>query len=409
MHIFQINSDYQYGSTGRIVSELQEKILLSGGKCTIAYGRQRIKGINNSHVILIGNTLDNYLHLAKTRIFDAHGFGSYSATKKLIKKIDELQPDVIHLHNLHGYYIHIGLLFKYLKKIRKPVIWTLHDCWTFTGHCSHYDYIGCDKWRKMCHHCVLKGEYPTSYFIDRSSKNYQQKKKIFTGIYNITFVTPSRWLMREVKNSYLNEYPVKVINNGIDIDVFKPILSDIKRFYNLEGKFLILGLASIWGERKGLQYFIDLAGRLKPDEKIILVGVSEGQIKKLPDGIIGVRSTNSTLRLAEIYSSADVFVNPTLEDNYPTTNLEAMACGTPVITFNSGGSAESIKEGCGMVVERGNLEELVQAISVIKKNRKNYYAANCRQHALSSFNKNARFEEYIELYRTVLRDMNVSI
>ncbi|RXK88055.1 glycosyltransferase [Chlorobaculum sp. 24CR] len=399
MHILQVNSDYEYGSTGRIASELQDRIVLGGDKCTVAYGRKRIKDVKNSYVIQIGSTFDNYLHLVQTRIFDVHGFSSLWATKAFIKKIDFLKPDLIHLHNLHGYYIHIGSLFEYLKKIKKPVIWTLHDCWPFTGHCAYYDYIGCDKWKKVCHHCALKGEYPSSYYIDRSSENYQQKKKIFNGMYNLTFVTPSRWLMRQVEDSYLNEYPVKVINNGIDIDVFKPVLSDIKRSYNLEGKFLILGVASVWGERKGLQYFIDLAERLKPDERIILVGVSERQIKQLPDGIIGVRSTNSTSQLAEIYSSADVFVNPTLEDNYPTTNLEAMACGTPVITFNSGGSAESIKEGCGIVVERGDLEKLVQAISVIKKNRKNFYDANCRQHALLSFNKNERFEEYIELYR----------
>jgi putative colanic acid biosynthesis glycosyltransferase len=409
MHILQINSDYEYGSTGRIVRELQERLLLRRDKCTVAYGRQRIKNIEHPDVISIGNSIDNYLHVAKTRIQDAHGFGSYFATKKFLKKIDELRPDVIHLHNLHGYYIHIFLLFEYLKKLRKPVIWTLHDCWSFTGHCAYYDYIGCDKWKNRCYQCALKGEYPKSNFIDRSIKNFQQKKLLFKDSHNLTLVTPSEWLKSQIKESYLGGYPVKVINNGIDLDVFNPVSSDIRKRYNLESKFLILGVASIWGERKGFQYFMKLARHLKPDEKIILVGLTERQIKQLPEGIIGIQRTNSTAELAAIYSAVDVFVNPTLEDNYPTTNLEAIACGTPVITFNSGGSSESVKEGCGSVVERGDLSGLFQAISTIKKNGKHFYAEECRRYALSSFNKNVKFEEYIELYRTVLRDMNVSL
>jgi glycosyltransferase involved in cell wall biosynthesis len=401
MRILQINSVCGIGSTGRIATDLHAVLLSRGYQSTIAYGRNNSNRCFSS--IRIGNSLDNYFHLAKTRILDAHGYGSFSATKKFLKKIDELPPDVIHLHNLHGYYIHISLLFEYLKKFGKPVIWTLHDCWSFTGHCAYYDYKGCDKWKNRCYQCALKGEYPRSMFIDRSTKNFQEKKILFKDSYNLTLVTPSKWLKSQIKESYLAGYPVKVINNGIDLDVFNPVSGDFRRRYNLENKFLILGVASIWGERKGFQYFMKLAMRLNPDEKIILVGLNKRQIKQLPSGIIGIQRTNSTTELAAIYSAVDVFVNPTLEDNYPTTNLEAIACGTPVITFNSGGSAESVKDGCGFVVERGDLKELFQAISAIKKNGKNNYAESCRQHALSSFNKNERFEEYIELYRDVLR------
>ena len=402
MHILQINSDYEYGSTGRIVKELQEKIRLKGDECTVAYGRERIKGIAKARVIHIGQSFDNYVHLAKTRVFDAHGFSSFFATKRFIETIGKIRPDVVHLHNLHGYYIHVGLLFDYLRRIKMPVIWTLHDCWAFTGHCAHYDYQGCDKWKKGCYHCALKGDYPKSLFIDRSTKNYQLKRKIFTAVDDLTLVTPSEWLKKQLQESYLNKYPVEVIHNGIDIDVFKPVLGDFRCRFGLEGKFLILGVASIWNERKGLQYFIELEKKLKQGEKILLVGLSESQMKQLPDGIIGVQRTNSVAELAEIYSAADVFLNPTLEDNYPTTNLEAMACGVPVVTFNSGGSPECLKQGNGIVVDRGDLDGLINAISVIKHNTKSFYVEGCRKHALSFFDKDERFEEYLDLYQRII-------
>lgn len=407
MHVLLINSVCGIGSTGRIVTDLHSILLSQGHQSTIAYGRDAAH--NCSKAIRIGRKLDNYFHVVKTRIYDAHGFGSSSATKEFIKKIDQLRPDVIHLHNLHGYYIHIGLLFDYLKKTRKPVIWTLHDCWPFTGHCSHYDYIDCNKWRDGCYGCQIKGEYPKSYYFDRSGQNYQDKKKIFSDHYDLTVVTPSKWLMSQVEESYLREYPVKLINNGIDLEIFKPVSNDFKIRYGLESEFLILGVASVWSERKGLRYFIELAKRLNHDEKIILVGLNETQVRQMPEGIIGIQRTRVAAELTDIYSAADVFVNPTLEDTYPTTNLEAMACGTPVITFNSGGSAESVKNGCGLVVSRGDLDGIMNAISAIKKNGKHFYAQECRQHALFSFNKNVKFVEYIELYRSVLRDKSISL
>jgi len=401
MRILQINSDFEYGSTGRIASELHAILLLKGYKSTVAYGRKRNIDVSCSDVIRIGSAFDNYLHVAKTRVFDAHGFASLSPTKKFINKIEDMQPDLIHLHNLHGYYIHISLLFKYLKKIKKPVVWTLHDCWAFTGHCSHYDYIGCDKWKIKCQQCLLKSEYPSSFLFDRSKKNYKQKKEIFSSLDNLTLVTPSIWLKNQVKLSFLRNYPVKVINNGIDLEIFRPRYSDIKVRLSIEHKFIILGVASIWSERKGLQYFIELAKRLNQDEHIILVGLNDQQIKKMPEGVTGIKRTNSTIELSEIYSAADVFLNPTLEDNYPTTNLEAIACGTPVITFNSGGSSESIKNGSGLIVNREDYKELVDAIAKIKLKGKNKYAQHCLLHAASNFNKKVLFEEYIDLYKKV--------
>ena len=397
MNILQINSVCGIGSTGRIATDLHAILLSQGHQSTVAFGRDTAK--NCKQTIRVGNCIDNYLHVVRTRLFDTHGFGSATATKTLIAKISELNPDVIHLHNLHGYYLHIGLLFDYLKQASKPVIWTLHDCWALTGHCAYFDFVGCNRWKCECHDCPLKLEYPKSLFLDRSQRSYQQKKELFTGVQDLTIVTPSKWLRALVKESFLQAYPVTVIHNGIDLKVFKPTSSDFRRRYKLEDKFLLLGVASFWNERKGYRYIIDLAKQLRPDEKIVLVGVSEKQSKQLPAGIIGMAKTNSTVELAEIYSAADLFLNPTLEDNFPTTNLEALACGTPVVTFNSGGSPECLVDGCGLVVERGDLPGLVAAIAMVRKIGKESYAQKCQNRARDCFDKDARFAEYVELYK----------
>lgn len=400
MNILQINSVCGIGSTGRIATDLHAILLSQGQQSTIAFGRDAAR--NCDLTIRIGSKFDNYLHVARTRLLDSHGFGSAAATKKLIARIKALNPDVIHLHNLHGYYLHIGLLFDYLKAANKPVIWTLHDCWAFTGHCAHFDFSGCERWRSQCHDCPLKSEYPKSLFADRSQRNYQQKRALFTGVQKLTIVTPSKWLAALVKQSFLQEYPVKIINNGVDLNVFQPTPGDFRRRYKLENQFILLGVASLWNERKGYQYFLDLATQLRPDEKIVLVGVSEKQIKALPPGMIGIAKTNSTAELAEIYSAADLFINPTLEDNFPTTNLEALACGTPVVTFNSGGSPECLDENCGLVVERGDLPGLTAAIATVRKVGKAAYRAHCQKRARERFDRDARCAEYLNLYKEIL-------
>lgn len=400
MNILQINSVCGIGSTGRIATDLHAILLSQGQQSTIAFGRDAARGCDLT--IRIGSKFDNYLHVARTRLLDSHGFGSAAATKKLIARIKALNPDVIHLHNLHGYYLHIGLLFDYLKAANKPVIWTLHDCWAFTGHCAHFDFAGCERWRSQCHDCPLKSQYPKSLFADRSQRNYQQKRALFTGIQKLTIVTPSKWLATLVKQSFLQEYPVKIINNGIDLNVFQPTPGDFRRRYKLENQFILLGVASLWNERKGYHYFLDLSKQLRPDEKIVLVGVSEKQIKALPPGMIGIVKTNSTAELAEIYSAADLYINPTLEDNFPTTNLEALACGTPLVTFNSGGSPECLDESCGFVVERGDLPGLVAAIATVRKVGKAAYSVHCQRRARARFDKDARFAEYLKLYKEIV-------
>ena len=330
------------GSTGTICKNLYKAAVEAGHECCIAYGRGEVpKGFKT---IKIGNKLDIYLHVLKVRLFDASGFGSKYATKEFIKKIDEFKPDIIHLHNIHGYYVNIEILFKYLKahpEIKK--IWTLHDCWAFTGHCAYYTYAKCDKWQTCCNgYCPNKKEYPKTIF-SKIESNFNRKRKIFCGVENMILITPSKWLKNEVNHSFLRNYEVMVINNGVDTKVFKSTPSNIKQKYNIEEKKVILGVASVWDKRKGLDTFIDLSKNLSSDYKIVLIGLSNDQIKNLPNNILGISRTENVDELVKWYSAAEVYFNPTLEDNYPTTNLEAIACGTPVVTFNTGGSPESAK------------------------------------------------------------------
>ena len=395
MNVVQINCSCGVGSIGRIATDLHAILLSQGHQSTVAFGR--FEAIDCAQVIRIGSVIDNYLHVARTRLFDTHGFGSVIATKAFIQKLKALNPDVVHLYNLHGYYLNVGLLFEYLKETNVAVVWTLMDCWPFTGHCAHFDFVGCHRWKSECHHCPLKSEYPKSLFLDRSQRNYRQKKALFTGVPKLTIVTPSQWLADLVKESFLREYPVALINNAIDLTVFKPRPGDFRERYHLQDQFILLGVAFTW-EGKGLPYFTQLAKQLRLDEKVVLVGLTPQQIKQLPPEIIGIPRTNNAAELARIYSAADVFVNPTLEDTFPTTNLEALACGTPVVTFNSGGSPESVDTECGLVVARGDLTGLVAAIGTVRKLGKESYAAKCRQRALERFDKDARLAEYVRLY-----------
>lgn len=397
MKILQINSVCGVGSTGRIATDLYKVLKEQGHQCKIAYGRGTApEGIDS---IKIGSNLDNYTHVFKTRVFDKHGFGSVNATKKFIEEVKEYDPDIIHLHNIHGYYINIEILFNYLKEANKPVVWTLHDCWAFTGHCAYFDYVGCDKWKNGCSKCPQKQGYPTSNILDNSKFNYEKKKELFTSVKNMTIVTPSKWLANLVKKSFLDKYPVEVINNGIDLNIFKPTESNFREKYNLQEKFIILGVASVWEERKGLKYFVELSEKLSDDYKIVIVGVNEKQIKELPSNILTIMRTNNANELAQIYTTADIFVNPTLEDNFPTTNLEALACGTPVITFNTGGSKECINKNTGVVVEKDGIDEILKNLKNMVQLKENK-SFDIVMQALN-YNKQYRFKEYTDMYEKI--------
>ena len=353
------------GSTGTICKNLYKAAVEAGHECCIAYGRGEAP--KEFKTIKIGNKLDIYLHVLKARLFDASGFGSKHATKEFIKKIDEFKPDIIHLHNIHGYYVNIEILFKYLKEhpeIKK--IWTLHDCWAFTGHCPHFEYEKCQQWKNECKKCIRRNEYPKS-LIDRCNRNYWLKKSSFTNVDNLMLVSPSNWLMNLIKDSFFKEYSIEVINNGVDTSIFKHTESNIKERYGIKNKKVILGVASVWDKKKGLDTFIELSKQLDNEYQIVLIGLNKKQIKKLPSNIIGITRTENVEELVKWYSAAEVFFNPTLEDNYPTVNLEAIACGTPVITFDTGGSPESAFADESTTIFSKSVDESVIKILNINK------------------------------------------
>lgn len=387
MKVLMINVVCGIRSTGRICTDLATALEEQGHEVKIAYGRENVPEQFQKYAVRIGNDLDVKLHGVKARLFDGAGFGSKKATEKFIEWVKEYDPDVIHLHNLHGYYINVEVLFQYLKTCGKRIIWTLHDCWAFTGHCTYFDYVGCEKWKSGCEKCPQKKEYPSSNGLDMSKRHYKLKRKLFTDIPNLTIVTPSQWLADLVKKSYLRQYATLVIHNGIDTSVFKPTDSSIREKYRCEDKKIILGVAAIWDKRKGLDTFLQLAKILDDSYQIILVGLDSEQIEKLPDNIIGMERTDSVQQLVELYSAADVFVNPTLEDNYPTTNLEAIACGTPVVTYDTGGSPESANV-YGLDVEKYNLSVLLNAIE----------QSEFKRNEIIDISNRDKVYKYVELY-----------
>jgi len=359
MKILMINVVCGIRSTGRICTDLAQALELQGHEVKIAYGRENVPNQYQKYAIRIGTDLDVKVHGLKARLLDDAGFGSKKATEQFIEWIKEYNPDVIHLHNIHGYYINVEVLFKYLRKCGKKIIWTLHDCWSFTGHCVYCQMDQCEKWKYGCSACpVYRTEYPVS-FTDNSKKNWIIKKDLFCGINDVTLITPSQWLANKVQKSYLSEYPVTVINNGIDTSIFMPIDSDVKERNKIDDRKIVLGVASVWDRRKGVDDFIKISKKLPKQYIVVLIGLTAKQINSLPENVLGIQKSNSSRELAEWYSAADVFVNPTYEDNYPTTNLEAIACGTSVITYNTGGSVESAN---GAVVEKGNTDGIVKHI-----------------------------------------------
>jgi glycosyltransferase involved in cell wall biosynthesis len=400
MKILQINTTVNSGSHGRIAEEIGLSLIAAGHESYIA-AAYTVRP-SRSQVIRIGCDFDRKLHGLKTRLFDRHGFGSGASTRKLVNQIKNIDPDIIHLHNIHGYYLHVGVLFNYLKATNKPVVWTFHDCWPFTGHCSYFDAVNCYKWKTECYRCPNKSGYPKSLLIDNSLINYRDKRQIFTGISNMVLVSPSQWLAGHLRESYLKDYEIRVINNGIDTKNFKPVRSDtLRERYKIKGRY-ILGVASTWTRRKGLDDFIRLRAMLEPEIGIVLVGLNRNQAGRLPEGIISISRTENIDELAALYSGAEVFVNPTYVDNFPTTNIEALACGTPVITYNTGGSPEALDENTGILVEKGDIRGLDKAVKTILKNEKEQYSDACRGRAVKLYNKNDKYKDYISLYQSLL-------
>ena len=404
MKIYQINVVCGQGSTGHIVLELADLIERQGGNCRVAYGRGNVPiGINS---FKMSNNFDILWHVLMTRLTDRHGLFSKKATRRLLADIQKYNPDIIHLHNIHGYYLNYKILFKFLKSYGKPVVWTLHDCWAFTGHCSYFDFVRCDKWKTGCKECKLTGKYPKSLFWDASKQNYYHKKTSFTQIKNFYIVTPSLWLANKVQESFLNYYPVKVIYNGIDTKLFFPKEnSEFRRKYGIENKKIILGVANVWSERKGLRDFIELQKILSDDYLIVLVGIGEKQKKMLPEErVLSISRTDSIEELIDIYSAADVYFNASVEETMGMTTVEALACGLPVVVYNRTAVPEIVEPNAGIVLEPGNIKEVKKAIEqLIAKPKIDYH-----KFALK-YEKNKQYSKYLELYRKMLHGDLTSI
>lgn len=390
MKVVQINATCGIGSTGKICLAVSELLNKKGVENYILFSTK-----TNGYEYGIQCSNDKYIRIQalKSRLFGNYGFNSQKATKKMISALDKIKPDIVHLHNIHGHDCNVAMLCEYLKLNRIKVYWTFHDCWAFTGYCPHFSMTKCFKWRNGCHDCILKRNY--SWLVDRSSQLYAKKKNSVEGL-DLTIITPSKWLANIVKQSFLTDYPVTVINNGIDLDVFKPTYTDFMERYNLLNKKIVLGVSFGWDKKKGLDVFIELSKRLTEEHRIVLVGTNDEVDKQLPNNIVSIHRTNNQKELAEIYTVASVFVNPTREDNFPTVNMEAIACGTPVITFNTGGSAEMVDATCGTVIDTDDIEKLELEIKRIC-NDNPYSTDQCLKKA-KSFDMNERFAEYVSLY-----------
>ncbi len=395
MKIVHINGG-STGSTGKIMEGIAALASANGMEITIA---SPVTDTNrkNSNFLPIGSYYGRKLSELCARISGLSGCFSYFATWRLIRRLRSINPAIIHLHTLHSSYIHLPLLFRYLRKARVKVIWTLHDCWSFTGHCPHFLTIGCEKWKTECKNCDLYKSYPVSYF-DNSRMMFHKKKKWFTSLGEAQIVTPCEWLSKHVKSSFLQKYPVRVIHNGIDLSVFRPIESGEKEKYAAGKQYLILGVSYGWDNSKGLDVFLSLYEKLDPAcYQICLVGTSEETDKSLPSGITSIHRTHDREELVRLYSAADLFVNPTRADTFPTVNMEALACGTPVLTFETGGSGEMIDPSCGAVVPRGDVELLYQEIVRICE-EKPFSTKACCAHA-RTFDQNEKYQAYINLYQ----------
>lgn len=396
MKVIQINSVCGEGSTGKICMGISSIMNSQGIENYILYS---LKNTNYSNAIKCSEFMPKIQSLF-SRVIGNYGFNSKRTTRNLIKQLELIKPDVVHLHNLHSHNCNLSTLLKYLRDRKIPIVWTFHDCWAFTAYCPHYVMAKCDKWQKECYGCTQYKAF--SWFIDRSRWLYKKKRDAARGL-KLTIVTPSRWLANQVEMSFFREYPVKVIHNGIDLTIFKPTQSDFRRKHNIAlDKFLILGVAIQWVPRKGADVFIELAKRLESDKyQIVLVGTDETIEKILPSSVIAIRRTESQKELAEIYTVADLFVNPTREEVFGLVNVEANACGTPVLTFNTGGSPECINELSGSVVGCEDVDSMEAEIRRIYSTRP-YSSENCINRA-SVFSEISKYKEYIELYKRILK------
>ena len=406
MKVLQINTRYYNGgSTGRITFDLKKVMEANGIESYVAFGfGYNPKDNEKDTVYRIESDRELFVSKLRTKATGHHGFNNKRETRRLLAWIDEIKPDIIHMHNIHNHYVNVRMLLEYISTKNIPCVLTMHDCWTFTGHCAYFDFSGCDKWKTGCNHCPSLRDYPKTFAqIDPSPWNYKMKQRLFAPL-DITFVSPSQWLCDLQRLSFLKDKPCVVINNGVDTEVFRPIKSNVREEYGIGNRKMILAVAGGLAPRKGREYLLKLPTLLHDDEVLVLVGLQKGQEALLPNTpkVIGIHRTKTSDELVGLYSEADVFINPTLEDNFPTTNIEALSCGTPVVTFRTGGSVEVVIPETGLVVEQGDMKGLLAAIRDVLAKGKSHYTYACRKKAVSDYNKDVQYEKYIELYNKII-------
>ncbi len=399
--LVQFNPVVGFGSTGRIIENIGSFVIDRGWESHIAYsGRPTAQ--SKSNLIQVGNIRDVYRHAIESRLFDNHGQSSKSATKQLVKKLEAIEPSVLHFHNIHGYYLNYELLIDFVNSNNLPVVWTFHDFWPITGHCSYFSDIPCDKWKSKCHSCPKIGFYPKAY-VDRSGRNFEHKKEVFSSIRNLIVTPVSEWASGLVRQSFLKDKEVRTIYNGIDLNIFKPVPeTTIREQYRLEGKKILLALATTWGERKGWSDYIRLAGEISHEYVIVMVGVSPTQKKDMPGNILCIQRTNDVEELVSWYNTADIVMNLSYQETFGLTTVEGFACGTPGIVYNCTASPELMNDRVGEIVKAGDIDGVKLAIEKILCQDKSYYSGHCLELVKDKFNAKDRYTEYLTLYQSLI-------
>lgn len=404
MHkLLQINSVVNSGSTGRIAEQINKKAIENNWSSYIAYGRFANK--STAKLIKVGTKKDFYFHIFKSFVLGQHGLASKEATLVLIESIKNINPDIIHLHNIHGYYLNYEILFEFLKDFKGKIVWTLHDCWSFTGHCTYFSDINCTKWISGCENCPKVKNYPSSLIFDTSKSAYFSKKSNFSNLKNLQIVTVSNWLQSLVSKSFLKDHPVQTIHNGVDLQIFdlKERNQNLLNKYHLSDKFVMLAAATSWSKHKGFDDYLKLASFLAKDEVLILIGLSQEIIKILPLNVIGISKTESQEELADWYNSTHVVLNLSYQETFGMTSVEGFACGKPTIVYNATASPELVsREELGYIIEPGNVSEVYDAVKKIKKNGQTFYSKSCRNTALENYNMDVQYQKYVALYENLI-------
>ncbi len=397
MKVLQINACYGYLSTGIIVEDIEKLLIENGCESYIGY-QSKAKEMSNGYKI--GTGLDRKFHGLYSRIFGKQGYVSKNQTRKFLKWVDEIKPDIVHLHNLHSNYLNFNILISYLAENNIKTVYTFHDCWAFTGKCTHYSFVKCNKWKEACGNCPKNKHEVPSLFFDVTSKVIKDRTEHLNKISDLTIVSCSNWMKKQVELSHLTPKKVVTIYNGVNTNIFKPHENSFRKDYSLNDKFVILGFANKWCLENNMAGVKSLVEQLKDDEKIVIVGCNEEQKKYFSayKKVIALGFIKDRLELSDIYASSNVFVNLTYEDTLPTVNMESLCCETPVITFNSCGSPELVSNENGMVVEQGNFDAIRKSIDIIKNDGIKVDYNKVKE----VFDREKCYKKYIDLYRQIV-------